>query len=385
MKVTADCIVAGGGLVGLLTALELAGSGVRVTLVERGQVGRESSWAGGGILSPLYPWRYPEGVTALARWSQARYPDLAARVLEATGVDPEWEPSGLLVLEAGERGLAEAWSGIGGVPVRAVAGNELPELEPSLAPGWREGLWLPSVAQIRNPRLARGLRLLAVASGVTVREGCPVLGVEHSGGRVAGVRTGDGPLAADAVVVSGGAWTRGLLGPLGQGIEVAPVRGQMILFHGPPGLVRRIVLAADRYLVPRRDGRVLAGSTLEHVGFDRSTTTEARQGLEAAARRLVPALATCPVEQHWAGLRPGSPQGLPYIGEHPEISGLYVNAGHFRNGVVLAPASARLLVDLMLRRPPAVEPSPYRWPTAGQTGIGPALDSPPEPAPPPPG
>ena len=136
----------------------------------------------------------------------------------------------------------------------------------------------------------------------------------------------------------------------------------MLLFRGPVGLVRRIVLSRDRYVIPRRDGRVLVGSTLEHVEFDKSTTPAARAELHREALRLIPALADCAVEHHWAGLRPGSPIGVPFVGEHPRIQGLYVNAGHYRNGVVLGPASARLLADQMLGRTPALDPAPYRLP-----------------------
>jgi len=133
----------------------------------------------------------------------------------------------------------------------------------------------------------------------------------------------------------------------------------MLLLKTPPGWLSRIVLTDDCYLIPRRDGHVLVGSTMEYVGYDKSTTEEAREALSAAAFKLVPGLADFPLVKHWAGLRPGSPIGVPYIGEHPEISGLFVSAGHFRNGVVMAPASARLLADLVLGRTPVLDPEPY--------------------------
>lgn len=361
-----DCVVVGGGLIGLLTALELRREGLDVTLLERGETGRESSWAGGGILSPLHPWRYPEPVTLLAAWSQARYPALAAELLERSGVDPEWEPSGLLVLDAtGEADAARAWAGRHGVALEDLGREGLRAREPSLGARWASALWLPGVAQIRNPRLAQALRRAAELAGVVVRAQTPVEAVHVDGGRVVGVRTAEGLTNAGRVVVASGAWTPGVLGLLGVGLPVAPVRGQMVLFRAEPGVVRRVVLSGARYLVPRRDGRVLAGSTLEHVGFDKSTTAEARADLFEAAVELVPALADYPVERQWAGLRPGSPEGIPIIGEHPAVRGLFVNAGHFRNGVVLAPASARLLADLILQRPPILDPAPYRWTGSG--------------------
>jgi len=177
--------------------------------------------------------------------------------------------------------------------------------------------------------------------------------------RIQGVDTTGGTFEADTVVLAGGAWSAELLEPLGQHLEVMPVRGQMLLFRGQPGLVRHIVMAGSHYLIPRRDGRILAGSTVERVGFEKSTTPAARAELQQAALELIPALADCAIEQQWAGLRPGSPAGIPFIGPHPAIRDLYVNAGHFRNGLVLGPASACLLADLMLRRTPALDPAPY--------------------------
>lgn len=155
------------------------------------------------------------------------------------------------------------------------------------------------------------------------------------------------------------AWTASLLGSLVADWRITPVRGQMLLFHAAPGQVRHIVLQGEHYLVPRRDGRILAGSTLEYVGFDKSTTRRAYDELHAAAVAVIPALARCPVEQHWAGLRPGSAQGIPLIGMHPQRRGLFINAGHFRNGVVTGPASARLLADMIFDRVPCVDPAPY--------------------------
>jgi glycine oxidase len=133
----------------------------------------------------------------------------------------------------------------------------------------------------------------------------------------------------------------------------------MILYRAEPNVVQRIVLSRDRYVIPRRDGRILVGSTTEEVGFDKSTTPAAMQELESEACRLIPALAGYEIEHHWAGLRPGSPNGIPYILQHPRIEGLFINTGHFRNGVVLGLASARLLADMLLGQQPILDPTPY--------------------------
>jgi glycine oxidase len=355
-----DCIIIGGGLIGMLTARELAAGGAAVTVLDRGRTGGEASWAGGGILSPLYPWRYADPVSELAAWSQARYPELAGELAEESGIDPQWTRSGLLMLGVEDADLAQAWAGRWGATLEPLDGSAVAACEPALSGSLAEGLWMPDVAQVRNPRLVQALRGSLERRGVRLREGVDVTGLVVSHGRVQGVDTEGGRLAAGAVLMAAGAWSPALLAEAGIGLDVQPVRGQMILFRGSPGLLNRIVLDHGRYVIPRRDGRVLAGSTLEYVGFDKATTTAALDDLKAAAVGLVPALAQLPLERQWAGLRPGSPTGVPFIGAVDGIDGLYVNTGHFRNGVVLGPASARLAADLLLGRSPVVDPQPYK-------------------------
>ncbi len=357
--VNVNCVIIGGGLSGMLVARELVAAGVKVTILERGAIGREASWAGGGILSPLYPWRYPDPVSRLAAWSQRVFPALAQDLKAESGVDPEWTESGLLVLDDREQAQAEEWARRFDAQLERVDADGIRACEPALAAGTEGGLWLPHVAQVRNPRLLQALRGSLNSHGVVVRENVEVTGLRTNSGQVTGVETSDGAVDADRVVVAGGAWSASLLDRLGLEIKVVPVRGQMILFQGPPDLIRRIVLKDSRYIIPRRDGRVLCGSTLEYVGFDKQTTDAAQDELRAFAVALAPGLADCPIERHWAGLRPGSPQGVPWIGEFQKIRGLFVNAGHFRNGVVLGPASARLLADLLLGRRPILDPAPY--------------------------
>ncbi len=351
-------LVIGGGAIGLLTARELATAGAHVTLIERGETGRESSWAGGGILSPLYPWRYADSLTALARWSQARYTDLCRELQMASGVDPECLPSGLLILDPEERADALAWAKAHQLRMERIEPADLAELEPALSHTTGGALWLPEIGQVRNPRFARALRR-AVEARVEVREHEEVSELRVTAGRIQGVRTRQGILEADQVVVCAGAWTATLLAQLGAAPAVEPVRGQMMVFLTQPGQIRHILLYRDRYIIPRQDGHVLIGSTLEYTGFDKSTTAEAKEQLYRAAGTLFPLLRHSPIEHHWAGLRPGSPNGIPYIGAHPQVEGLFFNAGHFRNGVVTGPASARLVADLMLNRPPILDPTPY--------------------------
>jgi glycine oxidase len=355
----ADCIVIGAGLIGMLTALELANAGLKVTVLDKSRPATESSWAGGGILSPLYPWRYPAAVNVLARESQRRYPEFCQDLYQATGIDPQWTRSGLLIADSDEAAIVEQWADDFAVEHAWPSAEEARRIEPLLGIYPDSSLWLPEVAQVRNPRLVKSLQMYVEQQGVEIRPRSPALGWKINGRRADGVDTPRGTLSAGYYVVAGGAWTGELLAPTGIHLPIQPVRGQMILFKGTPGLVARITLYKGHYAIPRRDGHVLFGSTLEYTGFDKQTTSAARKELTQAAYELLPRLADLPIERHWAGLRPGSPDGTPVVGLHPGIDNLYIHAGHFRNGVVLGLSSARLLADLLLQRTPAVDPSPY--------------------------
>lgn len=352
-------VIIGGGIIGLLTARELALAGQAVTVVDQGAIGGEASWAGGGILSPLYPWRYPEPVNLLAHWSQHYYQDLARELIREAGLDPEWTPSGLLVLDQTEHEEARSWAAGYGLPCETINARECTELEPELHSPGAMALWFPSLAQIRNPRLVKSLAASCRALGVELQASTRVTGVTLRGSRVTRVETETGSLDADRVVVASGAWSARLVSSLGMQLPVRPVRGQMILYRARPGQLRHINLYQGHYLIPRQDGHILVGSTLEEVEFDKSTTEDARLQLTQFAVELFPFLEELPIETQWAGLRPGSPNGIPYISQVPGVDGLYLNTGHFRNGVVLGLASARLLADILLARSPILDPGPY--------------------------
>ena len=305
-------VVVGAGVIGLLTARELALAGLRVTLVERGESGREASWAGGGIVSPLYPWRYSPAVTALAHWSQDFYPALGQRLLDETGLDPEVHTVGLYWLDLDDQTEALQWARKHTRPLKEVPIEEAYAAVPGLGAGFQRAVYMSGVANVRNPRLARSLRAsLQQFANLELHEQTEVRGWLRDGDRVVGVATSRGEIRGDKVLLAAGAWSGELLKPLGLELPVVPVKGQMILYKCAADFLPRMVLAKGRYAIPRRDGHILIGSTLEHSGFDKTPTDEAQESLRASAAELLPELADMQPVAHWAGLRPALPKASP--------------------------------------------------------------------------
>ena len=354
---TPHVLIVGAGIIGCASALALAQAGCRVTLVERGTLGGESSWAGAGLLSALLPWDYRAEVVRLLDQSRALYPAWLES-LHGSGVDAEYRVSGLLVLPPYDLSKALVWARTSTESI-----EELPaqHREPSLACN-SAALWLSQVAQVRNPRLLRALRLTLIQHGVTLLEATPVSAWRTAGGRMTGAQTPQGLLEADIFVIAAGAWSGEVLGAWGARIPIKPMRGQIVLYKSTPGRLRHMVYRDGFYLIPRDDGHILAGSTLEDVGFDKRVTDAARFDLIQRATELLPWLKDAPVVAHWAGLRPGSPDNRPIIDRHPELENLFINSGHYRYGVTLAPASAQGLADLILERSGSIDVRAFRWP-----------------------
>jgi glycine oxidase len=354
-----DFLIIGAGVVGLSTALELSGRGASVALLERSAVGGESSWAGGGILSPLLPWDYAGAVNALTEAGRQAFPTLCRSLVESTGIDPEYRNTGMLVLPPFDGRKAHPWCNAHGWPCEDRDGG--------LVLGSRKGesgLWLPGVSQVRNPRLLQALAKFLEISGVGIEEQVEVQGLVSQGGKITGVRTSRGIREGSACIVTGGAWSATLPELERLRSRIYPIRGQMLLYRAEENQLPCIVLRDGRYLIPRADGHILAGSTVEDVGFDKSTTDEARIGLHHFACRLLPELERADPIRHWSGLRPGSPENIPVIDRHPAFDNLYINAGHFRYGVTMAPAAASLMTDLIVGKPPSLDPVPYRYPNS---------------------
>ena len=358
-----DITIIGGGVMGLLTAREFLDAGASVTLLEKNECGLESSWAGGGILLPLYPWRQASAISDLVTQSVKCYPSLAEALHANTGIDPEWTQSGLLITQNSQEEtiLAHEWAKKYHFRIQQPETDHFSGLDVKA----QSPLLLPDIAQIRNPRLLEALKKEVLAKGLHLIEQCEIthFTLEHQ--KLHDIHTSHGKLPLHQLVLTTGAWTRSIFQQCLIGVidapEIYPAKGQMLVFDAPPNTLKHIVLHGDHYLIPRRDGKILAGSTVEYHVFHKEITVDAHEEIFNFATHLLPALKDAPMIKHWAGLRPATEDGVPYIGRHPEITNLSINAGHFRNGLTMAPASAQLLADIILNRPPIIDPQAYQF------------------------
>lgn len=361
-----DCLIVGGGVIGLSLAYELAGHGLQVRLIDAGQPGREASWAGAGILPPAWPGSDDplEQLTALSNTLHAQW---SAELLEATGNDNGFRRCGGIYLardadEAHRLSQFAALAESRGITAQRLSAASLVELEPSLLPqGAVEAAYhLPGECQIRNPRHLKALLIACGQRGVEISPGVSAEDFEIRGDRISGVRTNRGLLRADAVCITAGAWTAALMKKMGFAPRLKPIRGQIVLLSTARPVVSRIINEGSRYLVPRADGRLLVGSTEDDVGFDRGTTAAGVAGLLDFALNLVGDLSSATIERTWAGLRPSTSDGRPYIGPLPGLENAFVAAGHFRSGLQLSTGTAVVVSQLIRGEQPQIDLSIFR-------------------------
>lgn len=359
-----DAIVVGAGVIGCAVARALAREGARVVVVERGEPVGGASHAAAGMLAPQAEAHGPGPFLDLLLASRAMYPELVASLAEETGMGVGYRTEGLLHLALTEEDEAELeerfrWQAGSGLRVERVGAEEARRREPALSPALRMALHFPDDHQVDTRRLGRALWLAAAAAGAEFRLGAGVRRLLASGGGDAGVEMDDGQrLRAGRVVVAAGAWSGSLQG-LPRPLPVAPVHGQIVALETAPPLVRHTIASPRGYLVPRAEGRLLAGATMERTGFRRAVTPAGVLHVLSGALEMLPDLAHRPIADLWSGLRPGTPDGLPVLGPDPEYPGIVYATGHHRNGILLAPVTARLVADVVLGREPGVELEPY--------------------------
>tara|TARA_Y100001936_G_scaffold240400_1_gene274829 strand:+ start:51809 stop:52924 length:1116 start_codon:yes stop_codon:yes gene_type:complete len=364
---TTDIVIIGGGIIGLTAAHKLLQLGAKVSILERGYSGSEASWAGGGILFPLLPWNYPNSVTQLTQFSNQLLPGLTETLKKETGIDPEYQASGMLVFpdinnQEAQFSGAKEWCACNAFSFKEVYINEFFPLLKSDKYAGKPVLWLPSVAQVRSPRLLQALKRSVRSSGGFIMENTQLKGWRVNKSRVESVITDKGDYVGANYIVAAGAWSQEILNKYALKINIYPVKGQMLLFKVEPGLLDKIVLQGDFYLIPRKDGHILAGSSMEDTEFDKSVTIDIRKKLLERAHKFMPMLTEKTLVGHWAGLRPGTSENIPIISCHPNLDNLYLNSGHHRYGVTMASGSAQLLSNMIMNNSQPFDVAPYQWP-----------------------
>jgi glycine oxidase len=367
-----DVLIVGGGVIGLTSAYFLARDGVRVQILDRSAPGAEASWAGAGIIPPGNPEGARTAYDRLRARSARAFPELSAELRERTGMDNGYRLcGGIEVFEGDHEPVTGLWSQEG-IEFRPLLPESLRELEPMVRLSEATAFYLPGMAQVRNPWHLRALITACEKAGVDIVADAPVVRFNTAGNRItAAVAESGHEYFAERFLVASGAWCDRLLAPLGVRTGVHPVRGQMVLYQPPRPLISRIIACTKRYLVPRDDGRILVGSTEEpEAGFEKRTTESGTAGLVRFATGLVGELASAPIEKSWAGLRPGSPDGLPFLGQVPGWRNAFLASGHFRAGIQTSIGSAEIMSALLREQPPPIDIADFR------------IDRPPAPPPP---
>ena len=346
-------IIVGGGVIGISLARELVSRGLSVTVIERAQPGAEASGAAAGLIAPQAEGLPPGPLFDLALSSRELYPELAAELERDTGIDVGWRRKGILRGEpppAPDLEARFAWQRERGLALERLDARGVRDLTRGMASlQIRDGLFFPEDGIVDPRRLTRALWISAERRGVRFLLGTSARRLRIVSGRCRGVETDGGEADGDAVVDATGAWAA--FDPEAPPVGVEPVRGQIVDLRPGAAMPPCVIESSQAYLVPRDDGSLLVGSTEERVGFRKEVTAGAVRDLIQAACRLVPALASASFAGAWAGLRPGSLDGMPVLGES-EVPGLYFAAGHFRNGILLAPVTARLMTEAVMGSPP---------------------------------
>ncbi|QQS45543.1 MAG: glycine oxidase ThiO [Acidobacteriota bacterium] len=376
--VQSDAAVVGGGVIGCSIAWRLAQAGLRVILLDKGEFGAEASRAAGGMLAPLSEADETGDFFDLCVSSRAMYADFARELRAASGIDIEYRTEGTLYLSLREEDDEELdrrwqWQHAAGLNVKRLDAGCVRKLEPGINPALRWALKFPDDHQVNNRLLAAALLEAARRSGVNtlpmtevfqVRTE-PVAGTE----RVIGLTTPQGLIRAANVVVTAGCWSTLILPESSHALRVTPVRGQMVSFEMAEPTLNHVVYSRRGYLIPRHSGHIIAGSTTEHAGFDKSVTVGGIAEILEHAIEIMPSAGERALTETWAGLRPHSADSLPILGHDPRIEGLIHATAHYRNGILLTPITARAISELIVKGESSVNLAPFSFdrPTLRQT------------------
>jgi glycine oxidase len=351
--VTAGAVIIGGGVIGLSISRELGRRGFgKIIIIERGGLGLEASHAAGGMLAPQAEADAADDFFRLAAASRDMYPEFADSLKRETGIDIELDTTGTIYLaftdeDAHEIRTRFEWQSAAGMRVEKLSAEDARILEPAISPRVSGALLFPNDTQVENRRLLAALANSVNELGIEIQTSTEADEIVFESHEVLGVKTSRGFISTRVVVVAAGAWSSMLnfSGEQTPDFGVSPVRGQMLCFESTPRLSRHVIYSPRGYLVPRLDGRLLAGSTSEDAGFDKRVTGEGVSTIMANALEISPAVSKLSLSDTWAGLRPRSRDGLPVLGGLNSARGLFFATGHFRNGILLAPITGKMLAD----------------------------------------
>jgi glycine oxidase len=350
-----EILIIGGGVIGLSLARSLKKSGAgRITILERGTPGRESSFAAAGMLAPQAETDKLDDFFDFCHESNKLYPQFAAELLDETGVDIELDRAGTLYLAFSDEDVKEinrryVWQKGAGLAIEYLKAEDIRRSEPFVSPDVREGLFFPNDWQVENRKLLVALQKFAELNAIQIVENAEVKNVVVRSGKAIGAETGNETFSAETIILTTGAWTSLVtVNNLDLPFKVRPIRGQMLSFQAARRFFRHVIYSPRGYVVPRVDGRILAGATVEDVGFDKSVTEAGIDFLLEHALEIAPSLANLESNDKWSGLRPLAADGMPVLGAVPEAENLFAATAHYRNGILLAPITAETLASKVL-------------------------------------
>jgi glycine oxidase len=335
MTITQDIIIVGGGIIGCLTALELKNQGLNVTIIDQKRIGSECSWAGAGILFPLLPWNYPIEIYNHCKGANQYYKTLSEILIKETGVDPEFHSPGLLICSPKVQQDGTNWLNKNKVDYQWKKYKQY------------DCLLIKDVAQIRNPRLMNGLRSLLHQRKVNILEDTKILPINTALNKLEYINTYCGKrLSADSFIVTAGAWSPGINKEYLN--QIVPIRGQIIQYKASDIDLDRIIYLDRSYILKRKDGVILVGSSSEDVGFCTRMNNHYKDIFKKKAEKILPELKHIPIEKHWCGFRPRAEGNTPLLRVSSTFKNLFINSGHFRYGLTMAPYSALKLQELLI-------------------------------------
>ena len=347
-------LVIGGGIIGSSVAWRLAAEKVSVKVLERGRLGQEASWAAAGMIAPQAEAESPGPFIDFCVQARVAFDSIHDRLIRESGVDPEYDNNGVLYValdgpEGEELARRARWQRDAGFSVEELTGAQAREIAPLLSPQVNYALSFPSDRRLDNRKLTQAYINAAAKLGVEFIEGAQV--EEICGGPVPSLRLADGSShQADVIINAAGAWSGQIRGLEADRLAMRPVRGQIVCFSIRPGILGPSIFSLRGYLVPRRDGRLLTGSTREDAGFDKSVTLDGMERIVRGAKSIVPALASLAFREAWAGLRPATSDLLPVLGRSPNVPGVIYATGHFRSGILLSALTGELIAELVTGR-----------------------------------